>query len=147
MLVNGLPLNGAVRNHAQFGTVTLTPQSPSGMPVRLDLRAGVRLRVTGVIATDSGHDSDPPDLAIHRAEIHPVYQLDVLQDFTQPRPNADLSGVWHANDVGTYYLRQTDGDTLWWFGMSRDQGRSFANVLRARLGVDPVLRTLRGLRR
>jgi hypothetical protein len=60
-----------------------------------------------------------------------VYALELFQDFTnirQPRIGADLTGVWYADDVGTYYLRQTDGNVLWWLGLSRDQGRTFANV-------------------
>jgi len=40
---------------------------------------------------------------------------------------ADLTGVWAASDVGTYYVRQV-GDEVWWLGLSRDQGRTFANV-------------------
>jgi len=73
------------------------------------------------------HAEGPPDF--HGApEIHPVYAIDFLQNFRQPRPGADLTGVWHANDVGTYYLRQVDGNVLWWLGLSRDQGRTFANV-------------------
>jgi len=74
------------------------------------------IRITGVIA----HDVDHPV-----AEIHPVYAIDLIE---APHPDADLTGAWHANDVGTYYLRQVDGNTLWWLGLSRDQGRSFANV-------------------
>src|SRR5262249_38054693 len=34
---------------------------------------------------------------------------------------------------GTYYLRQLD-NTLWWLGLSRDRGRSFANVFRGTIG-------------
>jgi hypothetical protein len=38
-----------------------------------------------------------------------------------------LSGVWHGSDIGTYYVRQLDRE-VWWLGLPRDQGRSFANV-------------------
>jgi hypothetical protein len=40
-----------------------------------------------------------------------------------------LTGVWRANDGGTYYLRQV-GNILWWSGMSADDGRTFNNIFR-----------------
>jgi hypothetical protein len=45
----------------------------------------------------------------------------------------DLSGVWACSHVGTYYLQQA-GDDVWWFGISRDDGVSFANVFKGTLG-------------
>src|SRR4029077_5413094 len=87
---------------------------------------GMRVRVTGVVNLDE-HAEGPPDFR-GAPEIHPVYAIEALQDFRRRRPGADLTGVWHANDVGTYYLRQIDGNVLWWLGLSRDQGRTFANV-------------------
>lgn len=39
----------------------------------------------------------------------------------------DLNGVWHANDGGTYYVRQI-GNEVWWLGMSGDSGKSWTNV-------------------
>lgn len=44
-----------------------------------------------------------------------------------------LSGVWHGSDNGTYYVRQL-GHEVWWLGLSRDQGRSFANVFYGSVG-------------
>jgi hypothetical protein len=106
--------------------------------------------VTGVVADDSGHDG------FTAPEIHPVYATDILQDFSEPGRAEDftvnLTGAWHADDVGSYYLRQI-GDTVWWLGLSRDQGRTFANVFRGTLsgvliegawvdvplGTDPIL--------
>jgi hypothetical protein len=38
-----------------------------------------------------------------------------------------LTGVWQANDGGTYYVRQR-GNEVFWLGMSSDQGRSWTNV-------------------
>jgi hypothetical protein len=89
---------------------------------QVNLTPGALARVTGVVAVDAGHDGNPP-------EIHPVYAIDIVQDFAATRPdgNVNLSGAWHVNDVGTYYLRQI-GNTLWWLGLSHDQGRTFANV-------------------
>jgi len=78
--------------------------------------------VSGVVADDAGHDNTNPP------EIHPVYAIDMLQNFTMPRvQQVTLSGVWRGSDNGTYYLRQI-GHEVWWLGLTRDQGRSFANV-------------------
>ena len=41
----------------------------------------------------------------------------------------DLTGRWVANDGGKYYLRQFNGDQLWWLGSnSFKPGEGFANV-------------------
>ena len=42
-------------------------------------------------------------------------------------PRVDLTGIWRANDGGTYYLRQL-GKRLFWLGESADGGRSWTNV-------------------
>ncbi len=43
----------------------------------------------------------------------------------------NLTGIWTANDNGTYYIRQ-DGYTIWWFGVSDPKASPgqavFANV-------------------
>jgi len=61
-------------------------------------------------------------------EIHPVYSIDIVQDFRSRQPGSDLTGVWHANDGGTYYLRLL-GRTVWWFGMSRESRSRFRERL------------------
>ena len=85
---------------------------------------------------DCGHrgscyatENDPTNGNTKNLEIHPVYSIDVLQDFTLPRPNAQLTGTWAADDVGTYYVRQI-GNVVWWLGLSRDQGIEFAHVFK-----------------
>jgi hypothetical protein len=40
-----------------------------------------------------------------------------------------VSGVWNANDGGTYRLHAI-GSTIWWVGMSSDDGRSWTNVFK-----------------
>jgi hypothetical protein len=48
-----------------------------------------------------------------------------------PKPPFSLTGVWQANDGGTYYLRHIGYNTLWWNGMSGgNDGRSFNNVFK-----------------
>jgi hypothetical protein len=125
VLVNGRPVEGklTVINPDDPETLILRfPLWPDGQPV--DLKPGVVARVTGVVADDAGHGSKTSP------EIHPVYAIDVQQDFTLPRAQpVTLSGVWHGSDNGTYYVRQLDRE-VWWLGLSRDQGRSFANVFR-----------------
>jgi hypothetical protein len=114
VLWNGSPMNGFV----------------GPLPV------GTRVRITGVLVLDCGHcdfpytschDCADNDAEPNNLEIHPVYSIDVLQNFDPPRPNADLTGVWAATDVGTYYVRQV-GNTVWWLGLSRDRGQTFANI-------------------
>ena len=59
--------------------------------------------------------------------------LGVVQARAQPPVSARFVGapmsVWRADDGGTYYLRQS-GDTVFWAGLSADDGRSFTNVFR-----------------
>ena len=122
--------NSALWNGAPMDNVVISP-SGSVAIAGAGLPLGAHVRITGVLALDCGHgithdcaddDADPDNL-----EIHPVYSVEVLQDFTLPRPRADLTGVWAADDVGTYYVREI-GNTVWWLGLSRDRGETFANV-------------------
>lgn len=119
VLVNGRPANG----HIASGEGLTFHVGPVGEQI-VALREGAYARVTGVVALDVGHTwhDDPP-------EIHPVYAIDVVQNFRRRPPvaNINLTGAWGGGDMGTYYLRQI-GNTLWWLGLSRDQGRTFANV-------------------
>ena len=131
-LANGIPINAGL---ILGGPVVVVQGDPWTM------KAGSRVRVTGPVVLDCGHssfwhpgnpcyetDNDSGNLDTKNLEIHPVYSVDVLQDFTAQRPaNLDLTGSWSASDVGTYYVRQI-GSTVWWLGMSSDQGLTFANV-------------------
>lgn len=45
----------------------------------------------------------------------------------QPYPS--LSGVYRANDGGTYRIRAA-GPTVWWLGKSSDDGASWTNVFK-----------------
>lgn len=133
VLINGLPINGRAYRAQPEQNLYYTYfclDSPE-FPFRQELRQASRVRVTGVITLDHGHWGQPAKL-----EIHPVYSIDFQQDFQDRsrRSNADLSGVWHCNDVGTYYVRQVDSK-VWWLGLSRDQGRTFANVFQGT--IDP----------
>jgi hypothetical protein len=96
------------------------------------------VRIAGALALDCGHgignpchetENDRSDPDTNNLEIHPVYSVDFIQNFIPHRRSVNLTGVWAASDVGTYYVRQV-GDTVWWLGLSRDQGTSFANVFR-----------------
>ena len=40
----------------------------------------------------------------------------------------DLSGIWHGNDWGTYYIQQ-NGQKIWWVGgATYNEGTTFVNV-------------------
>jgi hypothetical protein len=129
VLINGRPVEGrltVVNPDDEENRFLSFAVGPDGQTV--ELHPNTFARVTGVIADDAGHgNTNPP-------EIHPVYAIDMLQNFMAPRPQpVTLSGVWHGSDNGTYYLRQI-GHEVWWLGLSRDQGRSFANVFHGTIG-------------
>ncbi len=125
VLANGRAIDGrrTVGNPSDPDNLFLNFQAGSRGQEIVEINSGGEtiVRVTGVVAFDTGHTNPAP-------EIHPVYSIDVLQDFPNVRMQPPtLSGAWHGADNGTYYLRQL-GQTIWWLGLSRDQGRSFANV-------------------
>jgi hypothetical protein len=124
VLVNGRPIAGALAstNNDPDNLVLSFGDGPGGT---IQLADGAVVRVIGVVAFDAGH----PKKRV-KPEIHPVYSIDIQQQFDLSRAQpVTLSGVWHGSDNGTYYIRQL-GSTVWWLGLSRDQGRSFANVFR-----------------
>lgn len=132
VLVNGQPVNGAV--------------DARDVPKEADIRGyflgpNVRVRVTGVLVLDCGHiDCDPPGPDEMGVEIHPVYSIDVLNDpfmGSHPGSTGTVTGAWAANDQGTYYVRQV-GTTVWWLGLSRDRGGSFANVFHGTIQGDTI---------
>jgi hypothetical protein len=124
------------------------------------LKVGASVRLRGFLALDChGFDSttddilDPSNWSVgcknesdneHNVEIHPVYAIDVIQDFGHNRsPYATLTGVWGGNNVdATYYVRQL-GDIVWWLGLSSDDGINdgftFATVFRGRIQPDTAL--------
>lgn len=140
-LVNGIPVGAGV---AAGQVVVIQGQV-------LQLKVGSRVRVTGPLVLDCGHGAfspcyettnDPSNSDSENLEIHPVYSVDVLQDYTVQRSNSvDLTGLWAASDVGTYYVRQI-GNTVWWLGLSSDQGLTFANVFRGTVQTGTVVARL-----
>ena len=97
------------------------------------------VRINGILVLDCGHEvwydwrpCNEGDASYQNQEIHPVYSIDLIQDFSKARPFANLTGVWAADDAGTYYLRQ-DGNAVWWLGLSTDEGQTFANVFQGTL--------------
>jgi hypothetical protein len=128
ILVNGRPIEGRIDPLGQTGehprfTFEIGPNGTT-----VDLLLDQQVRVTGVVADDAGHKTTFEDgqFIYQPPEIHPVYQIDIVTDAS----SQTLSGAWHGTpDNGTYYIRQL-GDDIWWLGLSRDQGRTFANVFR-----------------
>lgn len=50
---------------------------------------------------------------------------------------ADLTGVWHADDGGTYYLRQS-GNQLDWFGEQAPTNPRWSNIFHAKVMGDHI---------
>ncbi len=131
-LSQGVPIAGSLSDVGNTVAINESPQ----------MKQGSRVRVTGAIVLDCGHgltspcydtENDPNNPESRNLEIHPVYSVEILQDFAIQRPpNIDLTGSWAASDVGTYYVRQI-GDAIWWLGLSSDQGLTFANVFHGTL--------------
>jgi len=129
VLVNNLPISGNKLLIDGVVTFTLFPPGGPDEQAIVQLAPGRAVRVTGAICTDNQHDD--------RLEIHPVYAIDVPQDFAHRPPGTDLTGVWHGNDVGTYFVHQTDSE-IWWLGLSEDQGFSFANTFRGAIDASTI---------
>jgi hypothetical protein len=54
----------------------------------------------------------------------------------QVTQNINLTGIWKANDGGTYYIRNIDND-VWWLGISsNDDGKTFSNVLKGQIHLN-----------
>lgn len=137
-LLNGLPIDGNVIYQGPLDKDGESNQVLSilGVP----LAAGSYVRLTGILVLDCGHgwthnchENQPQ---YQNQEVHPIYSIDVVQDFTAPRPYANLTGAWAANDGGTYYVRQI-GNAVWWLGLSADEGQTFANVFQGTLQSSP----------
>ncbi len=134
-LLNGVPIDGQVLYQGppeKEDPLSNQLMSILGVP----LGAGSYVRLTGILAVDCGHgwmhDCHENQPQYQNQEVHPVYSIDVIQDFSAPRPYANLTGAWAANDGGTYYVRQI-GNTVWWLGLSADEGQTFANVFQGTL--------------
>ena len=138
VLVNGRPLGGQM-NFSDTGR----PDNSSTITSILGRKPkfGDRVRITGILGLDCGHgwehDCDEDTASTQNQEIHPIYAIDFVQNFTIRKTTALLTGAWAANDAGTYYVRQI-GNTVWWLGLSVDQGLTFANVFHGTLQGNQV---------
>lgn len=137
-LLNGVPIDGDLLYQGPLDKDGQSNQLLSILGVPLG--AGSYVRLTGILVLDCGHgwwhnchENQPQ---YQNQEVHPIYSIDVIQDFTAPRPYANLTGAWAANDGGTYYVRQI-GNTVWWLGLSADEGQTFANVFQGTLQSSP----------
>lgn len=51
----------------------------------------------------------------------------------KPEPSRrNLTGKWRSNDGGIFFLRQI-GDEIWWYGQSKDGGKTWSNVFQGRI--------------
>jgi len=138
VLLNGRPLGGQMdfsNTGRQDGSSTINAM------LGRRLKFGDRVRITGILGLDCGHglehDCDEDTAGTQNQEIHPIYAIDFVQNFAIRKPTALLTGAWAANDAGTYYVRQV-GNTVWWLGLSVDEGLSFANVFHGTLQGNQV---------
>lgn len=112
---NGRPINGDVAV-ASDGSVRILGRR---------ITPGTEVRLSGFLAAQRGklQSSAQAQADDEAMLLSPVYSIDIVE----PISRGTLTGTWTADDHGTYYVRQV-GDTLWWMGLSHDQGRSFSNV-------------------
>jgi hypothetical protein len=140
VLVNGQPINGQLDESYIQGSsnprLNHWTKFPATHP-EVTLAPNDTIRVTGVVAQDTGHGG------LGKPEIHPVYAFDVVQDFSKRHvavgvvAGINLTGAWHCDDIGTYYIREI-GNTVWWLGLSCDQGRQFANVYQGTISGNQI---------
>jgi hypothetical protein len=128
----GVPLNGVpISGQMDFSWLG-SPSNTSRITKILGrtVGSGNRVRITGTLVLDCGHGVTHPcnedDASFQNQEIHPVYALDFVQNFQLPRLLPTLTGVWSADDAGTYYVRQL-GTTVWWLGLSPDESPAYSN--------------------
>ncbi|MFD4944621.1 hypothetical protein ACFWNT_19335 [Streptomyces sp. NPDC058409] len=112
---NGQPING---------DVTVAPDGSVRILGRR-ITSGTEVRLSGFLSARQGKlkHSTEAQAGYEAMLLSPVYSIDIVE----PIARGTLTGTWAADDHGTYYLRQV-GNTLWWMGLSHDQGRSFSNV-------------------
>jgi hypothetical protein len=144
-LLNGVPINGDVNFTGPADETDKSSQVISILGIPIGWNSFVR--INGFLVLDCGHKTwdnwrpcNEGDPTFQNQEIHPVYSIDVIQDFSRGRPWASLTGVWAGDDAGSYYVRQA-GNTVWWLGLSSDEGQSFANVFQGTLQGDQVTGT------
>jgi hypothetical protein len=137
VLVNGQPINGKLDEsyipNSSNPRLNYWTKFPATHP-EVTLAPGATVRVTGIVAQDTGHGG------LGKPEIHPVYAFDVVQNFAHRRVTdvgVNLTGAWHCDDIGTYYIREV-GNTVWWLGLSADQGRQFANVYQGTISGNQI---------
>ncbi|MFD7027315.1 hypothetical protein ACFWAR_04680 [Streptomyces sp. NPDC059917] len=112
---NGQPVNGDVVV-APDGSVRILGRR---------IAPGTDVRLSGFLSGRRGEIDERAEEQVDDAAVllGPVYSIDIVE----PVSRGTLTGTWAGDDHGTYYLRQV-GQTLWWMGLSHDQGRSFGNV-------------------
>ncbi|MEV0492001.1 hypothetical protein [Streptomyces atratus] len=124
LFLDGRPVNGDA------------PVAPDGS-ARLrgrDLPPGTQVRVCGFLASRPTQPGQADSFA-----VGPVYSVDIVA----PVARGSLTGIWTADDAGTYYIRQI-GDSVWWLGMSHDQGRTFTNAFSGRVAANGAESVIRG---
>ena len=122
---NGAPINlfrGTINGNRISGRWQNICDWRTGASV-LELRNGTLIRVEGNSSNSSWTPSQRPSTVQQQPNCN--------QGSTRPTPQAEinnLSGRWHANDGGTYILRQS-GNSLSW----RGRGGNFRNTFNGQI--------------
>jgi hypothetical protein len=153
ILVNGRPINGQIVSWAESngGNIPEHPmlksiygQDKIGEDIKtVNIPVGTKVRVTGPLVLDCGHGAGHPcnedNSSTQNVEIHPVYSVDFIQNFTLSRRNADLTGVYSGNMGETYYVNQIN-NIVWILSLSRDKGQTFTDVFHGIVTPDGKIR-------
>ncbi|HEX9320408.1 MAG TPA: hypothetical protein VF884_15855, partial [Nitrososphaeraceae archaeon] len=80
---------------------------------------------TGIGQQSSQQQPKPPTVGSNNTASTGL----ITTDNKSKQAVVDLTGIWTADDGGTYYIKQL-GNMVWWLGMSGNNGESFTNIFR-----------------
>ena len=131
VLVNGRPI-------VRTSYLTDPPAFHTDTGADIALSPGRYIRVGGMLALDchgiTGSCNEDDSMRV-RLRFILFMRSTLFRTFLTSRSDANLTGVWAGSDGGTYYVHQV-GNNVWWLGLSRDQGLTFANVFAGRIRFD-----------
>lgn len=90
------------------------------------------LAVKAAVAGKPAHAPSPPPPVAAPAPAPPPPTVKVVCPVS-----TSIEGKFVANDKGTYWLR-VNGPTIWWIGLSPDNGQSWSNVFKGTRKGDKV---------
>jgi hypothetical protein len=94
----------------------------------------------GTVAAFEDHLARFPSCAFAGLAKARVESLKKLAVVTPPAAAVNLTGIWSANDGGTYLIRQS-GSQITWEGASRDGGRTWSHTFNGTIRNDVIAGT------